>query len=324
MKDNQRHLLIIVTRLTAEKGEPRDEFVDDWIGLFNVPKKQIIDKDYARIDIEKSENVILIVHGYEELLSGRESENYLQPVLLRLLRDAKINHADFDSLWLFVHGEIAELGGRVEHIEDQEELNKSVAELTRKKNSTICGYSGEGNSPTQKLLDKLQQSGVPENFIEVIKAKTRVAPSVDRYVRQWQGALLELRLVKKLLEKADAGSQITLKKMLLESIPRLSTNINAIAVRRAAERLIGPAYANAQDLHLNAGIRSEFGEDPLSGMSEETQKAAAILFSDNNCANGDFSSIDDAVLRGMSARLELLVKAAQAYDLERASSGGGF
>jgi len=314
-KQERRDLAIIVTRLSAVRGDHDDEFLKDWDSSGK--------KDF--IDLNPTGNAgpwsALIIHGCIGLF-GCSSPNLVEEVVSKNLQDAGIDHSRFTHLWFLVHGTLPD-GRRL----DENTSPLILGEIAHGKTFYPRPYSGEGQpSASLGLLNALKRApAAPDGLFRLISEKLVLRPVVENIAREMQELLLELRLWLDCLRE-DPDNSKSVKDRLGEIASKLEDgdHLNAPPMKKVLTYLLGDqgegewplkALTYATRLDDMSTINKE-----ISAFVAPDQGGADIslrTFDGRLAPDEDLLKISDKVIRGLAARLDIVVECASQMDRDR-------
>jgi len=194
-------LVVVITRLHADRGSPNDEFERDWVppgeGLSHnsgvVPGHKGANGYWVRTEDRKA--AVLVVHGHKKLISGGAGS--LEAVVLQHLDQSGLKGCSFSMLALFVHGDVLSGDSRVATPPDGTSLLHTCHRLSNRFPGgwKLYDYSLRGQRPAALQLPlALRTTRVDEKICALTETLFNIAPAVELVVRSMQHILLEVRL----------------------------------------------------------------------------------------------------------------------------------
>lgn len=306
------HLVIIITRLTAEKNGSNDEYVQDWKSSGN--------EEFIAINIQKS--TAFIIHGHNNLL-GCESPKSLKDVITENLNKANIIDAKYNHIWLFVHGTIPETGKRIECGTNPEIIEK-------KPNGKILkcySYSSEGEPSAslalRKTLQKASGEGMPQDLVNHICEKLHLHPAVGNITRDMQNLLLELQIILGMLKKDSSIYESKSDRILkIDRMLKDENHLNAPPMKKVLFTLFRYKSNHSWTMSnltesLYPSVHERFNSDKNTMLYRNSMDIKCFNLSDSEgrlCSYDTLKNIKDGAISIMSARLELAVECAAQMD----------
>ena len=312
-KRERSDLAIIITRLSAHRGYPDDEFIQDWDSSGQA--------DHIALNSSGSEGPsALIIHGHNKLLSML-SPNTLAEVVATELEKAGIDHRRFTHLWLCVHGSLPD-GYRLSESTTADILGT----VAKGKVFIPKPYSSEGNpSASLALLKALEseQNPAPDDLLGLIAAGLKLRPAVETIARSMQDLFLELRLWLELLRK-DATRYSQFQQRLTEIATALEDryHLNAPPMRKALKYLFHLLTENSQlslgtlTYEIRADFVSDLDKEIIASMPEHAgdQDIQLLDIEGKLLEPEGLCKITDADIRFLAARLEAVIECAARVD----------
>ena len=315
-------LLVIITRLHANRDAHEDEFKHDWTPPDGKPENAGFLPDacggaafWMLSDNHKAG--LLVIHGYNGLLG--KTDGAFQTKILEFIRQAGLDQRRFSRLFLVAHGQIPETEAELGSEKKEKPLLIDVLEAAF---ASVLrnNYTTHGNEAVALALPKtLRDAGIGDTLRIMVADRLKLEPAVDVAVHSMQHILLEMRLwcdlwfskKEKKDKKTNSGENAGLGELTAQ-MREWSANVSDCIDRlKDGEHWQNRAARNV--LSKETSLKDFLcGEAETSWLGTFFEKGGLTQISDRTNL--------DVFLRDCSARLEKLIVAAAEKDMRGAAS----
>lgn len=301
-KDGEKiiDLLVIFTRLGADRNGNEDEFNSEWSPSNNSAwaTEEIRDDEGLAGFWAKSEECnegLLVIHGYKELL-GKKPGSF-QTVLLKNLKNS-FSKSKYNII-IFAHGIIPE----TEYDLSSRNLPKLAdCEGDGYHVQRLCGYTLSKRTAALAVPEALRQEKISNTLVGMVENCLRLKPAVERAVRSMQEIIAGLRFWCELYFEKES------------KIAKQTEGDPDVVCKLIDER--GFIYKEIKACIDRLKDDTHWGNRAMTKTSKSSKTFDDILSIKNNLSKINQQQVNDR-LRELSASLELLIADAEEIDNKR-------